>query len=584
MKDALGWDVTAPMMSELGWSIASQTEVLIRHIDEDHYDLVVGSSMGGLAAANASSMRPEANVRLLLLAPAFGLADNWEGLGEAGKNAWKQTGERRYTGFELDIMLPWEFMESAEKMSWPNPAHPTAIMHGIYDEVVPIRCSRSVSEESAIVVLHEVDDNHRMKESLRLIPNVVSSLMEGKTGVGVQLEEFHSKQANSEEKLEVLNQESNEVSDIKEQDVQISYEDGEDNGSENEAVRKSDEAERDIELIQAEMKRLEAEMAQKQEVLEASKEEVRTEQEAQEKIEAEAEQARLEAEAKAKAEKALKEAEAEAAAAKADAEEALMKAEAEEAEAEEARMMAEIEEAEAEEAKVEAEAAKKRADEAARKAEEIEKNVEQIAADEEKGEREELILKRVSERTDQIHWDQIGRAETGESDDLTRIQGIDEFTQKKLNVLGIQTFDQISKMDSAVTESVNEVLEFMPGRIDSMKWTEQASTIIGLDEVDDEAPSAQVGIDNTEKTGFNADQINWDQIGRAEEMEPDDLTKIEGVDETTQKKLNVLGIHSFEQLSKMDPVTIEAVNEALELMPGRVAKMMWAQQALANIG
>jgi len=233
---------------------------------------------------------------------------------------------------------------------------------------------------------------------------------------------------------------------------------------------------------------------------------------------------------------------------------------------------------------VEAEAAKKRADEAARKAEEIEKNVEQIAADEEKGEREELILKRVSERTDQIHWDQIGRAETGESDDLTRIQGIDEFTQKKLNVLGIQTFDQISKMDSAVTESVNEVLEFMPGRIDSMKWTEQASTIIGLDEVDDEAPSAQVGIDNTEKTGFNADQINWDQIGRAEEMEPDDLTKIEGVDETTQKKLNVLGIHSFEQLSKMDPVTIEAVNEALELMPGRVAKMMWAQQALANIG
>ena len=79
MKEALGWDVTAPVMSELGWSIASQTEVLLRHLDEGDFDLVVGSSMGGLAAANASSMRPEAEVRLLLIAPAFGLAENWVG-------------------------------------------------------------------------------------------------------------------------------------------------------------------------------------------------------------------------------------------------------------------------------------------------------------------------------------------------------------------------------------------------------------------------------------------------------------------------------------------------------------------------
>ena len=54
MTDARGWDVTAPKMSELGWSIASQTEVLIRLLDKGDFDLVVGSSMGGLAAANAS--------------------------------------------------------------------------------------------------------------------------------------------------------------------------------------------------------------------------------------------------------------------------------------------------------------------------------------------------------------------------------------------------------------------------------------------------------------------------------------------------------------------------------------------------
>ncbi|RJU85477.1 MAG: hypothetical protein DWB89_05510, partial [Candidatus Poseidoniales archaeon] len=178
MTEALGWDVTAPKMSELGWSIASQTEVLIRLLDKGDFDLVIGSSMGGLAAANASSMRPQTETRLLLIAPAFGLAENWEGMEEAGRSAWKTTGERRYTGYELDIVLPWEFMESAEKMSWPRPSHPTAIMHGKYDEVVPISFSRKVAEGCENVILHETDDSHRMKDSLRFIPEIVSKLME----------------------------------------------------------------------------------------------------------------------------------------------------------------------------------------------------------------------------------------------------------------------------------------------------------------------------------------------------------------------------------------------------------------------
>ena len=49
MREALGWDVTSPVMSDLGWTIKNQTEVLLRLIDECHYDLVIGSSMGGLA-------------------------------------------------------------------------------------------------------------------------------------------------------------------------------------------------------------------------------------------------------------------------------------------------------------------------------------------------------------------------------------------------------------------------------------------------------------------------------------------------------------------------------------------------------
>ena len=569
MRDALGWDVTAPEMSELGWSIASQTEVLIRHLDEEQYDLVAGSSMGGLAAANASSKRPEADIRLLLIAPSFGLAENWEGMEEAGRSAWKLTGERRYTGFELDILLPWEFMESAEKMSWPETAHPTAIMHGINDEVVPISYSRKVAEECANVKLHEVDDNHRMKGSLRLIPDIVTGLMGSAGDEGaVLLEKFQNRLDEDGEKLEVPKQSSTEVSDVEEQGVQVTGDIDDDLELESEASEKSEEAEREIQDMQAEMKRLEAEMARKQEVLEASKEEARTEREARDRAEAEAEEARLEAEARAGVEEARKKAEAEVIAAK--------------VKAEEARMNAEVEEAEAEEAKAEAEAAENRVVEAVRKAEEAGKDIEQIASEAEKEEREGLILERVGLRSEQINWALIGKSENGEADDLTRINGLDDFSQKKLNVLGIHSFGQISKMDPETSELVNDALEFMPGRITEMEWTQQAMTLIGLEEVGAGSQTEETGGDDSDRVGLN--EINWTQIGRAENEGPDDLTKIKGIDDLIQKKLNVIGIHTFEQISRMDKVTAEAVNGALEMMPGRVAKMMWAQQAMTLIG
>ena len=83
-----------------------------------------------------------------------------------------------------------------------------------------------------------------------------------------------------------------------------------------------------------------------------------------------------------------------------------------------------------------------------------------------------------------------------------------------------------------------------------------------------------------ERVGLKAVQVNWAQIGEGEDQRPDDLTRIQGLDEFSQKKLNVLGIHTYDQVSKMDPVTAEVVNDALEFTPGRVTKMMWSQQAM----
>ena len=553
--EALGWDVTAPKMSELGWSIASQTEVLIRLLDKGDFDLVIGSSMGGLAAANASSMRPQTETRLLLIAPAFGLAENWEGMEEAGRSAWKTTGERRYTGYELDIVLPWEFMESAEKMSWPRPAHPTAIMHGKYDEVVPISFSRKVAEGCENVILHETDDSHRMKDSLRLIPEIVSKLMEGSD---VSLEEIAGYDGGGlsieKEKPEVPEELSTEVSKIVDEgDVS--------------------DSQADIEQLEAEMERLQAEMEKKKAALESSKKEPLPEKESvKESLDDEKERLSIEAS------DAIVKAEEEVELAKEEVSEAIKRAEQEEAEAEEARLVAEMEEDEAREAKAYAEAAKRKLDDALRKADLAGKDAEQFTEEMEREKREGLILERVTERGDSLDWSKIGISEGNNPDDLSLINGIEEFTQRKLNALGIFTFRQIANIDSDAGKDVNDALELLPGKVAELAWAQQAITMLELKGVDESSSKPDVDDDEV-IADLSAAQIKWAQIGKAGDRKSDELTLIKGVDAETEKKLKVLGVRTFDQISKMDNETAEAVNGALGLMPGRVLKMMWADQA-----
>ena len=553
--EALGWDVTAPKMSELGWSIASQTEVLIRLLDKGDFDLVIGSSMGGLAAANASSMRPQTETRLLLIAPAFGLAENWEGMEEAGRSAWKTTGERRYTGYELDIVLPWEFMESAEKMSWPRPAHPTAIMHGKYDEVVPISFSRKVAEGCENVILHETDDSHRMKDSLRLIPEIVSKLMEGSD---VSLEEIAGYDGGGlsieKEKPEVPEELSTEVSKIVDEgDVS--------------------DSQADIEQLEAEMERLQAEMEKKKAALESSKKEPLPEKESlKESLDDEKERLSIEAS------DAIVKAEEEVELAKEEVSEAIKRAEQEEAEAEEARLVAEMEEDEAREAKAYAEAAKRKLDDALRKADLAGKGAEQFTEEMEREKREGLILERVTERGDSLDWSKIGISEGNNPDDLSLINGIEEFTQRKLNALGIFTFRQIANIDSDAGKDVNDALELLPGKVAELAWAQQAITMLELKGVDESSSKPDVDDDEV-IADLSAAQIKWAQIGKAGDRKSDELTLIKGVDAETEKKLKVLGVRTFDQISKMDNETAEAVNGALGLMPGRVLKMMWAEQA-----
>ena len=177
----LGWDVTVLDMRKYGWDQACQTRVVLEAIDElGPFDVLIGSSFGGLATANAAAQRPEANLRLALLAPAFGYPDLIEAtLGTEAMEVWKQRGQHTFhpPGWPEPVVLPYAFVEAARELAWPALPHPTAILHGRGDDVVPLSNSQRAKAANPHTVLREVDDGHRLHESLEDLIPLVHGLM-----------------------------------------------------------------------------------------------------------------------------------------------------------------------------------------------------------------------------------------------------------------------------------------------------------------------------------------------------------------------------------------------------------------------
>jgi pimeloyl-ACP methyl ester carboxylesterase len=172
---AQGWEVVTVDMRKHGWDQASQTRAVLEAIDEQGpFDVLIGSSFGGLATANAAAQRPELDLRLVLLAPAFGYPDLVaKTLGSEAMTTWEQSGTHTFhpPGWEDPVVLSWSFMEAVQALAWPDLPHPTAILHGSEDDIVPLSNSELAASTSDRVSLHVVEDGHRLHQSLdALIP------------------------------------------------------------------------------------------------------------------------------------------------------------------------------------------------------------------------------------------------------------------------------------------------------------------------------------------------------------------------------------------------------------------------------
>ncbi len=140
------------------------------------------------------------------------------------------------------------------------------------------------------------------------------------------------------------------------------------------------------------------------------------------------------------------------------------------------------------------------------------------------------------------------------SDNLTLINGIGPFLQKKLNEIGIFTFQEIASWDTEKIETVTRQIEFFDGRILKDDWVGQASRLMQL-------------------------QPEENQIPNAPQSSADDLKVVEGIGPAIEEILHKAGILTFEDLSKSDPGELETIIQITAPQLHFVSADTWPAQA-----
>lgn len=139
--------------------------------------------------------------------------------------------------------------------------------------------------------------------------------------------------------------------------------------------------------------------------------------------------------------------------------------------------------------------------------------------------------------------EKLPKVAEGQQDDLTLIRGIGPFIERKLNELGIFTYEQVAALDDELIERLTLAIEFFPGRIKRDDWVGQAQR---LSTIKKENPGA-----------LSAEALFPDN--------PEDLTIIEGIGPKIAELLKEHGIRTWEDLAA---APVERLRHILEQAGG----------------
>lgn len=180
-----------------------------------------------------------------------------------------------------------------------------------------------------------------------------------------------------------------------------------------------------------------------------------------------------------------------------------------------------------------------------------------------------------------------------DGDRLHRIIGVDPDSESLLRANGVTQLVQIASW-TAEDVARFEALIGAPGRIAAESWVEQARFLVGWappapepEEAGDapaeaDAPvaaaAASSGADYAELRSVRSEALRGDTPLVFTTSDIDDLKRIRGIGVLIEKKLNSLGITSYEQVANWTEADIDRISQVLDFR-GRIERENWIEQA-----
>lgn len=133
--------------------------------------VLMGSSLGAYLAAMAAARGARVE-KLVLLAPAFRLAERWvERMTPEEIEGWRRDGlEVDYYAQNRRARVGWRFMEDARALpAYPSVSIPTLCITGVRDELVPLADVEEFVRRTPTATLVTVDDGHELVDSIQRI-------------------------------------------------------------------------------------------------------------------------------------------------------------------------------------------------------------------------------------------------------------------------------------------------------------------------------------------------------------------------------------------------------------------------------
>jgi hypothetical protein len=153
-------------------TITSQIAIAGRAAGDDEPVTLIGSSLGGYVAALCAAGDARVS-RLVLLAPAFGLAKRWnEALGGDRAEDWRRSGalEVYHYAQRGPRQLGYGFVTDAARYpAYPKIDQPALVLHGRSDTVVPATHSAEFARRNPGTRLVLLDSGHEMTDVLGVL-------------------------------------------------------------------------------------------------------------------------------------------------------------------------------------------------------------------------------------------------------------------------------------------------------------------------------------------------------------------------------------------------------------------------------